>query len=100
VFTRIFVDDFINGIASPVGRKHKHDAQLWTARGALHAIHAVFPPPDVLQHEGGRDSVSEKKLKKGDARFKPDKVLLGFSPDRRPTTQRTFAVPKDKKNRY
>ena len=100
LLSRVFVDDFMNGLAGPVGRPRKRDEQLWVARGALHAIHAVFPPPDVLKHTGGRDSVSEKKLGKGDARFKPDEVLLGFCPNGRPASKRTFGLPKDKKDRY
>jgi hypothetical protein len=77
VLCRIFVDDDCNSISGPVGRKRKRQEQEWVARGALHAIHAVSPPPDVLQLERGRDSISIKKLKKGDARWKPAEVLLG-----------------------
>jgi hypothetical protein len=43
----------------------------------LHGIHRIFPSPEVLQHEGGKDSISEKKLEKGDAWWKPSKVLRG-----------------------
>jgi hypothetical protein len=58
ILFRVLVDEHCNGIAGPVGRKRKLQEHEWVARGALHAFHVVFPPPDVLQHKGGRDSVS------------------------------------------
>jgi hypothetical protein len=48
------------------------------ARANLHSIHGIFPSPEVLHHRGGKDSISEKKLAKGDAQWKPTKVLLGI----------------------
>jgi hypothetical protein len=100
LLSTVFVDDFMNGIAGPRGRKRKRQEQEWVARGTLHAIHAIFPPPDVLHHEGGRDSISEKKLKKGDATWKPNEVLLGFSTSDLSGTGRTVALPLDKKEKY
>jgi hypothetical protein len=100
VLCRVFVDDYCNGIAGPVGRKRKRQEQEWVARGALHAIHAVFPPPDVLQHDGGRDSISIKKLKKGDACWNPTKTLLGSAVSGRPGSNRTVGMPWEKTNRY
>jgi hypothetical protein len=100
VLSKVFVDDFLNGIAGPVDRKRKRQEQEWVARGALHAIHAVFPPPDVLHHEGGRDSISEKKLKKGDARWKSAEVLLGSTMSGLPGAGRTVALPQAKVDKY
>jgi hypothetical protein len=69
---------------------------LWVARAAPHAIRAIFPPLDT---EGGKGSVSEKKLRKGDARFKTREVLLGFLPSGSSGPDRTVAVPTDKFDR-
>jgi hypothetical protein len=57
ILFRVLIDEYCNGIAGPVGRKRKLQEQ-GVARGALHAVHVIFPPPDVLQQKGGRDSVS------------------------------------------
>jgi hypothetical protein len=46
------------------------------ARATLHAIHAIFPPPVVSRHVGGKDPISRKKLEKGDARFDIEKEIL------------------------
>ena len=74
VLTTVFVDDFILALAAP----QLGSAPLWLARCALHAIHSVFPPPSVTGHIGGKDSVSIKKLEKGDAVWSPQKEILGF----------------------
>jgi len=102
LLSKVYVDDFMNAIAGPVGRgsKRKRQEQLWVARCALHAIHAIFPPPDVLGHTGGRDSVSEKKLKRGDACFKPYEILLGLGMHGGPGASRTVAIPSAKKDKY
>jgi hypothetical protein len=100
IMGRVFVDDFMNGIAGVPGRLSIRAEQLWVSRAALHAIHAVFPPPDVINHVGGKDSVSEKKLNKGDAEFKPAEILLGFVPNGRSGTGRTVSLPVQKKDRY
>ena len=44
----------------------------------MHAIHAIFSPPDITGRDGGKDSISKKKLLKGDARFKTTEELLCF----------------------
>ena len=100
LLNRVYIDDYMNGLAGPRGRKRKREEQEWVARGTLHSIHGIFPTPEVLQHEGGRDSVSERKLEKGDARFKPDEVMLGFLLDGRFGRRRLVALPRDKKDRY
>ena len=97
---RVFVDDFMNGLAGAPGRKRRRLEQTWVARAALHGIHAVFPPPDVLEHEGGRDSVSTKKLAKGDARFKLKETMLGFDLHGAQGRQRTVGLSDSKCLRY
>jgi hypothetical protein len=90
----------MNGIAGVPGRASIGAKQLWVSRAALHAIHAIFPPPDVINHASEKDSVSEKKLAKGDAEFKIDEILLGFVPSGHSGAGRTVSLPLDKKNRY
>jgi len=96
LMARVFVDDFMHGLAGDPKRPERGIQQLWVARAALHAIHAVFPPPDVVDHHGGKDSVSVEKLKKGDALFKLEEVLLGFLLSGGAGAHRTVAVPKEK----
>jgi hypothetical protein len=78
IMSVVFVDDFCNRIAGPPNRPRKGPEQQWVARANLHGIHGIFPSPKVLQHEGSKDSISEKKLAKGDAPWKPSEVLLGI----------------------
>jgi hypothetical protein len=100
ILSTVFVDDYMNSVAGPRGRKRKRQELEWVARGALHAIHAIFPPPDVLQHDGGRDSISEKKPLQGDASWKIKEVLLGFGASGLSGTDRTVSLPLDKKDKY
>ena len=100
ILNRVFVDDFLQGLAGEPGRPSRAAQQLWVARSALHAIHSVFPPPDVINHENGKDSVSERKLEKGDARFKLDEVMLGFLLSGRTGPERTVAIPEAKFGKY
>jgi hypothetical protein len=66
----------------------------------MHAIHAVFPPPDVTGRTGGKDSISEKKLMKGDARFKITEELLGFEFCGARGQGRTVGMREAKKAKY
>ena len=100
ILMRVFVDDFTNGIAGPPDRPERQAEQLWFSRAVLHSIHAIFPPPKVLHHDGGKDSISEKKLNKGDARFKMEETLIGFIPKGGSHQQRTVALPSDKVQKY
>jgi len=100
LLSRVFVDDFMQGIAGPPNRARKRQEQLWFGRATLHGIHGIFPPPDVLRHEGGRDSVSEKKCLKGDAIWKNYEILLGFGVAGAQGAGRTIGLPEDKKNKY
>jgi len=100
LLSRVFVDDFMNGIAGPPNRARKREEQLWFGRATLHGIHGIFPPPDVLKHEGGRDSVSMKKCLQGDAIWKRYEILLGFGVNGSQGAARTVGLPKDKKDKY
>ena len=91
--SRVFVDDFMNELAGPIDRPHQQEEQRWASRAALHAIHTVFPPPDVLQHVGGKDSVSIKKLLAKDAQYKQTETLLGFAMCGSPGQGRTTWLP-------
>jgi hypothetical protein len=66
----------------------------------MHAIHAIFPPPDVTGRLGGKDSISEKKLLKGDAEFKLMEELLGFEFCGAVGTGRQVGMRETKKARY
>jgi hypothetical protein len=97
----VFVDDFMNGVAlAPGSGSGGLLILLWVARCAMHAIHAVFPPPEITGHDGGRDSVSTKKLLKGDAAWMPQKLLLGFIADGSPEEGRTIGLPREKTDSY
>jgi len=102
ILERVFVDDFMGGIAGPRGRdpKRKRAQFEWVGRACLHAIHAVFPPPEVLKHKDGKDSVSVKKCEKGDARWKRYEILLGFGVAGEHGPGRCIGLPKDKKDKY
>jgi len=56
----------------------------------------VFPPPDVLQHVGGKDSVSIKKLVALDAQYKLTETLLGFAMCGAMGPGRTTWLPPDR----
>ena len=66
----------------------------------MHAIHAVFPPPDVTGRVGGKDSFSEKKLLRGDSRFKITEELLGFEFHGATGTGRVVGMREAKKSKY
>ena len=100
VLSRVYVDDFLNGLAGDPDRPERRAQQTWVARASMHAIHAIFPPPDVLGHVGGKDSISEKKLKQGDAWFDLLKIMLGFLMHGGRGPLRTVGVPDDKFGKY
>jgi len=100
IFSTVFVDDFCNGIARPRSLGRNLAQILWITRAFLHGIHAVFPPPEVLSHEGGKDSISEKKLIKEDALWDLQAILLGVLADGGFGPNRTVALPLDKYTKY
>ena len=87
--TGVFVDDFCLGaVENATGSLLRR-----ISRAALHSIHATFPAPEVSGHTGGKDSISLKKLEKGDARWATSKELLGFLVD---GDRRTVQLPQAK----
>lgn len=100
VLLLVFVDDFINALAGPPNRRDRPTEERWLAQAALHAIHAIFPPPDVVRHHGGKDSISRKKLERGDAKLEPRKETLGVHVNGAPGAARAVALPADKAQRY
>ena len=100
IFSTVFVDDFCNGMARPRNLARNLAQITWVTRAFLHGIHAVFPPPEVLQHEGGKDSISEKKLKKEDALWELQAILLGILADGGFGPNRTVSLPLDKYTKY
>jgi hypothetical protein len=70
----VFVDDYVLAVVENDDRTLLRRV----SRATLHAIHSMFPPPEVSGHTGGKDPISRKKLEKGDARFNIEKEILGF----------------------
>ena len=100
IVAQVFVDDFVNGLAGPPGRASLTREQRWVARAAMHSIHSLFPPPEVLEHENGKDSISRKKVNRGDARFEATKELLGLLMCGSPGDKRMIGLPETKKDKY
>jgi hypothetical protein len=100
LFARCFVDDFMNGLAGDPKRPSRRREQLWFSRATMHAIHAIFPPPDVTGRVSSKDSISEKKLLKGDAQFKQKEELLGFEFSGAVGTGRVVGMREAKKAKY
>jgi hypothetical protein len=90
--TYVYVDDFI--LAAVEDSSGTRLANI--ARAALHGIHSIFPSPTVTGHANGKDPISQKKLDKGDARWDPSKVILGFLVNGK---HRTVCLPADKAQR-
>lgn len=70
----VYVDNYIGALLSYKGLRFFR----WFARAALYGIHAIFPPPSVTGHVGGKDSVSIEKCEKGDPMLAPRNEILGF----------------------
>ena len=97
---QVFVDDFMNGLGSPRGNPALGAVMLWFGRASMHAIHSVFPPPEVLNHRGGKDSISKKKVEKGDATFEREKEMLGKWIRGYHGAARTVGLPAAKMEKY
>lgn len=85
----VFVDDYCLAAVE----NHERTLLKRVSRAALHTIHSIFPPPEVTGHVNGKDSISRKKVERGDVRFAPTKEMLGFELDGQ---QRTVRLPKTK----
>ncbi|KAI2500877.1 hypothetical protein MHU86_13597 [Fragilaria crotonensis] len=89
--TAVYVDDYI--LAAVEDASGTLLSRI--GRAALHTIHAIFPPPDKSGHIGGKDPISQKKLEAHDARWAPEKVILGFTVDGAARTVRLPATKAD-----
>jgi hypothetical protein len=69
---KVYVDNFMS-LVIPVSREQLRHI----ANAIMHGIHDVFPPDEV----DSNDPISEKKLTKGEGRYKTRKTLLGFDFD-------------------
>ena len=98
--SQVFVDDFMNALAGPPGRAGQRAEQLWVTRATMHCIHSVFPPPEVTGHVGGKDSISVKKLDKGDATFEATKEMLGLLMMGEPGAGRRVGLTSKKVEKY
>lgn len=83
----VYVDDFIGLISA-----HNEESVKHFSRAMLHAIHSVFPPPDITDHKG-EDPISRSKLKKGEGLWQTRKEILGWILD---GLARTIELPPDK----
>eukprot|EP00957_Ditylum_brightwellii_P144883 11035168-Ditylum_brightwellii.AAC.1 len=85
---QVFVDNFILAAQSTTLKDLLH-----ISRAAIAAIESIFSTLEVSGHQNGRHSISEKKCKKGDARWAQQKIVLGFLFN---GTVRTVRPPTDK----
>lgn len=85
----VYVDDYILAAV----QNASGDLLQRIGRAALHTIHAIFPPPESSGHMGGKDPISQKKLEANDARWAPEKIILGFVID---GAARTVRLPDSK----
>jgi hypothetical protein len=70
----IYLDDYILAVVEDAARTLLRRI----TRATLYGVHSIFPPPEITEHERGKDPISVKKLEKGDATFMPKKLILGF----------------------
>ena len=91
---RVYIDDYIKAAAVSKGSIH---LLVWLTRAVLHAIHSLFPPPEVTGHEGGKDSISQKKLDLFEGIWNYIKEILGFELN---GEARTITIPEEKAESY
>jgi hypothetical protein len=87
----VYVDDYILAVLSTVGIRFIRRV----ARASLYGIHSIFPPPIITGHTGGKDPISTKKLKKGDAKLATRKEILGFEGNGQARTWKLPATKRD-----
>jgi hypothetical protein len=71
---QVCVNDFCNAATQSKDGTHIPTIR----RASIHRIHALFPPPTVTRHDGGKEPISAKKLAHGDGNFDSTKDLIGF----------------------
>jgi hypothetical protein len=85
----VYVGDYILVVLSSIGIRFIKRV----ARSTLYGIHAIFPPPAISGHVGGKHQISTTKLERGDARLMTQKEILGFDGY---DHARTWKLPKAK----
>jgi len=68
----VYVDDFCTMVQTTDARYLRK-----LSHSLLHAIHSVFPPPEVLGLDGG-DPISNKKLLEGKGKWDIRKEIIGW----------------------
>jgi hypothetical protein len=71
---QVYVDDFCHAATQSTDSIHIPTLR----RAAIHGIDALFPPPLVYNHKGGKESISWKKMAQGDGNFATMKEMIGF----------------------
>jgi hypothetical protein len=94
---RVYMDDYLKAVSIPRLSRLPADWLHTFTRATLHGIHAIFPPPAISGHVNGKDSISAKKLDRGDGQWHFQKVLLGILFD---GDARTVSLPEDKARKY
>jgi hypothetical protein len=89
------VDDFCYAATQSKDKDGVHI--LIIRRAAIYGIEAVFPPPSIMQHQGGKEPISESKLLKGDGNFESKKDMIGFRFD---GIKQTVHLPPEKALAY
>jgi hypothetical protein len=69
---KVYVNNFMSLVISVSREQLRH-----VANAIMHGIHDVFPPDE----DNSNNPILEKKLKKGEGRYKTRKTLLGFDFD-------------------
>jgi hypothetical protein len=54
---QVYVNNFCNSATQSKDGTHIPTVR----RAAIHGIHALFPPPTVTKHKGGKEPISSKK---------------------------------------
>jgi hypothetical protein len=70
----VYVDDYLLAVIEDQARTLLRQI----IRATLYGVHSIFPLPEITNHEGGKDLISIKNMEKGDAKFMPRKIVLGF----------------------
>jgi hypothetical protein len=90
---QVYVDEFC--YAATQSKDGTHIPTI--RRASVHGIHALFPPPAVTMHNGGKEPISAKKLAQGNGNFESTKDLIGFRFD---GIKRTVRLPPEKAAAY
>jgi hypothetical protein len=90
---QVYVNDFCHATTQSTDGTHI----LTIHQAAIHGIHALFPPPSVSNHSGGKEPISWKKLAQGKGNFHTSKEMIGFLFD---GVKRTVRLPAKKALAY